>query len=39
MIIYDDVDSEAKLKIYDKGVYKRGTAFGEFQLRFTAGTS
>ncbi len=37
MIVYDDVDSEAKLKIYDKGVYKRGTAYGEFQLKVHAG--
>ncbi len=37
MIVYDDVDPEAKLKIYDKGVYKRGDAFGEFQLRVHSG--
>lgn len=37
MIVYDDVDPEAKLKIYDKGVYKRGDAFGEFQLRVRSG--
>jgi predicted dehydrogenase len=37
MIVYDDVDPEAKLKIYDKGVYKRGTAFGEFQLKVHSG--
>jgi predicted dehydrogenase len=37
MIVYDDVDPEAKLKIYDKGVYKRGAAFGEFQLRVHSG--
>ncbi|MGB8644166.1 MAG: Gfo/Idh/MocA family oxidoreductase [Anaerolineae bacterium] len=37
MVVYDDVDPEAKLKIYDKGVYKRGTAFGEFQLKVHAG--
>lgn len=37
MIIYDDVDPEAKLKIYDKGVYRRGDAFGEFQLRVHSG--
>lgn len=37
MIVYDDVDPEAKLKIYDKGVYKRGDAFGEFQLRIRSG--
>jgi predicted dehydrogenase len=37
MIVYDDVDPEAKLKIYDKGVYKRGAAFGEFQLKVHSG--
>lgn len=37
MIVYDDVDPEAKLKIYDKGIYKRGDAFGEFQLRVRSG--
>lgn len=37
MIVYDDVDPEAKLKIYDKGLYKRGDAFGEFQLRVRSG--
>ncbi len=37
MIVYDDVDPEAKIKIYDKGVYKRGDAFGEFQLRIRSG--
>lgn len=37
MIVYDDVDPEAKLKIYDKGVYKRGAAYGEFQLKVHSG--
>lgn len=37
MIVYDDVDAEARLKIYDKGVYKRGSAFGEFQLKVHSG--
>ncbi len=37
MVVYDDVDPEAKLKIYDKGVYRRGDAFGEFQLRVHSG--
>jgi len=37
MIVYDDVDPEAKLKIYDKGIYKRGESFGEFQLRVRSG--
>lgn len=37
MIVYDDVDAEARLRIYDKGVYKRGAAYGEFQLRVHSG--
>jgi predicted dehydrogenase len=37
MIVYDDVDAEARLRIYDKGVYKRGDAFGEFQLKVHSG--
>lgn len=37
MIVYDDVAAEGKLKIYDKGVYKRGSAYGEFQLRVHSG--
>jgi predicted dehydrogenase len=39
MIIYDDVDNEAKLKIYDKGVYldEAVVSFGEFQFRLHYG--
>jgi predicted dehydrogenase len=38
MIIYDDVDSEAKIKIYDKGVYRKGDpVYGEFQFRLHSG--
>ena len=37
MIVYDDVDAEAKLRIYDKGVYKHGSAFGESQLKIHSG--
>lgn len=37
MIVYDDVDAEAKLRIYDKGVYKRGSDYGEFQLKVHSG--
>ncbi len=37
MIVYDDVDAEAKLRIYDKGVYRRGSDFGEFQLKVHSG--
>jgi predicted dehydrogenase len=37
MIVYDDVDTEARLRIYDKGVYKRGADYGEFQLKIHSG--
>ena len=37
MIVYDDVDAEAKLRIYDKGVYRRGADYGEFQLKIHSG--
>ena len=38
MIIYDDVDAEAKIKIYDKGVYRKGDpVYGEFQFRLHSG--
>ncbi|MBM3134007.1 MAG: Gfo/Idh/MocA family oxidoreductase [Chloroflexi bacterium] len=38
MIVYDDVDNEAKVKIYDKGVYRKGNAaYGEFQFRVHSG--
>ncbi len=39
MIIYDDVDNEAKLKIYDKGVYRDEAvaSFGEFQFKLHYG--
>jgi predicted dehydrogenase len=38
MIVYDDVDAEAKIKIYDKGAYKKGDAiFGEFQIKVHSG--
>jgi predicted dehydrogenase len=38
MVIYDDVDTEAKIKIYDKGVYRKGDPiFGEFQFRLHSG--
>ena len=39
MVVYDDVESEGKVKIYDKGV-RRTTAdaeYGEFQLRLHSG--
>lgn len=38
MIVYDDVDNEAKLKIYDKGVHhSESNVFGEFQYRLRTG--
>ena len=37
MIVYDDVDAEARLRIYDKGVYKHGSAYGESQLKIHSG--
>jgi predicted dehydrogenase len=38
MIVYDDVAGEGKVKIYDKGVYRKGDAmYGEFQYRVHAG--
>ncbi len=38
MIVYDDVDNEGKVKIYDKGVYRKGDPiFGEFQYRVHSG--
>jgi predicted dehydrogenase len=38
MIVYDDVASEGKVKIYDKGVYRKGDAmYGEFQYKVHSG--
>lgn len=38
MVVYDDVASEGKIKIYDKGVYRKGEPiFGEFQYRVHSG--
>jgi len=38
MVIYDDVADEGKIKIYDKGVYRRDEdAYGEFQYRVHSG--
>lgn len=38
MVVFDDVDNEAKLKLYDKGVVKGGEpVYGEFQLRIRSG--
>jgi predicted dehydrogenase len=38
MIVYDDVDSEGKIRIYDKGVYRKGDlTYGEFQYKLHSG--
>jgi predicted dehydrogenase len=39
MIVYDDVESEGKVKIYDKGVRRAGqeAEYGEFQLKLHSG--
>lgn len=39
MIVYDDVESEGKVKIYDKGIRRTGAdgEYGEFQLKLHSG--
>ena len=38
MVVYDDVAGEGKIKIYDKGVYRKGEdAYGEFQYKVHSG--
>jgi len=38
MVVYDDVADEGKIKIYDKGVYRKGEdIYGEFQYRLHSG--
>ncbi|OGQ18308.1 MAG: oxidoreductase [Deltaproteobacteria bacterium RIFCSPHIGHO2_02_FULL_40_11] len=37
MIVYDDIDNEAKLKIYDKGISKVEDAYGEYFLKLRSG--
>ncbi len=39
MIVYDDLDNEAKLKIYDKGITMQDPydSFGEFQFKLRSG--
>lgn len=39
MVVYDDVETEGKIKIYDKGVRRTtpDTEYGEFQLRLHSG--
>ncbi len=39
MVIFDDLDSEGKVRIYDKGIFKVGNApiYGEFQYQLHSG--
>jgi len=39
MVVYDDVETEGKIKIYDKGVRREtpDTEYGEFQLKLHSG--
>lgn len=39
MVVYDDIDNEGKIKVYDKGVDKIASSqiFGEFQIKLRAG--
>ncbi|MGQ9626219.1 MAG: Gfo/Idh/MocA family protein [Anaerolineae bacterium] len=38
MIVYDDVASEGRVKIYDKGIYRKSaSSYGEFQYKVHAG--
>jgi predicted dehydrogenase len=38
MIVYDDVSAEGKVRIYDKGVYRKGDPiYGEFQYKLHSG--
>ena len=39
MVVYDDVESEGKIKVYDKGVRRQGPdgEYGEFQLKLHSG--
>jgi len=40
MVVYDDIDNEGKIKIYDKGVDRLAdhNVFGEYQLKLRAGS-
>ncbi len=38
MVVYDDVADEGKVKVYDKGVYRKsGDLYGEFQYKVHSG--
>ena len=37
MVVFDDLDSEAKLRVYDKGADQVAGGFGEFQFRLRRG--
>ena len=37
VVVFDDLDSEAKLRVYDKGADPVSGGFGEFQFRLRRG--
>ena len=37
MVVFDDLDSEAKLRVYDKGADPVQGGYGEYQFRLRAG--
>lgn len=37
MLVYDDTQNSERVKIYDQGVLKNPTSFGEFQLTYRSG--
>lgn len=38
MVVYDDVSAEGKVRLYDKGVYRKGDPiYGEFQYKLHSG--
>jgi predicted dehydrogenase len=38
MVVYDDVSTEGKIRIYDKGVYRKGDPiYGEYQYKIHSG--
>lgn len=37
MVVYDDMDPEGKIRVYDKGVIELGEIYGEFHIKLRAG--
>ena len=37
MIVYDDLESSEKVKVYDRGVDRQPASFGEFQMTYRSG--